>query len=328
MQEKLRKHYEDKFSDFLTSKEAKKLLDRLERICYKIAPIKVQTGNTQTIYRWELTAENPHYATDDTCQAIFEQLASDLIGYLQNNDQLDEDLITIEGVKQALSNSSRIGSLELPVTYRSFRVSPIHSLDNLFWFKPPAHRYLLEQWLNNKTIMTKIQVKSFLTDRRQTGDFQTNREVRWETHPRSPQFSARMDCLKIQDKLIAQITTFDNAPDPSEELITVLETVLGEPFVKNSFRCPISGKSVEYDDFVTKISSPIHGRSGFQVGHLNPLASTGGHEVNNISWITDLGNRVQGDSSLNEIVNEIFFMANFHKHRLGLDWAKIEDGLH
>jgi hypothetical protein len=318
MDKSIRDYYSDKFTKFLTPRETQKLFVRMDRICYKIAPLNSKTGNTQTLFRWELPKDSPQYATEDECNTIFRTLCNDLLGYFGEKDvnprkPLDgygNGSLDPEDIKECLARSSRIGSLELPISYMSHGNSPVHRLDNIFWFKPKSNRYALEDWLNNKTIATKIQVKAFLTDRRQTGDYQTNREVRWETHPQSPQFSTRKDCGEIAQKLIAQIATFNGAPEPGADLIPLVEEALGEKFVANSFRCPISGKPIFYEDFVSKVASPVHGRSGYQVGHLNPLASTGGHIASNISWITDLGNRVQGDESLDNIVDEIFGCVN------------------
>ena len=70
--------------------------------------------------------------------------------------------------------------------------------------------------------------------------------------------------------------------------------------------CPITGERLDYDKFVNDVLHPSHGRSAFQVGHLNPLktVSTGeswGHTASNISWISDDGNRIQGSLSMAEV---------------------------
>lgn len=326
MDDSLKLKYANLFKQFFTDRQVQKLLTRLERISFKIAPINTSTGNTQTVFRWELDPVNPQYATQQECEKIFTTLANDLLGcFGAHGYQSREPLqITVEGIVETLQHSSRIGSLELPITYESIEATPLHTVTNIVWTPPLADRHTLEEWLNNRTIITKIQVKAYLTDRRQTGGYQTNREVRWETHPHSPQFSTRKDCTEIVEKLIAQVATFTGAPEPPSDIIPVIERALGIPFAKNSFRCPISGKPINYDDFVTRVASPVHGRSGYQVGHMNPLASTGGHVASNISWITDLGNRVQGEESLDNITDEIFYMATFHKNRLGKDWSEVE----
>ncbi|HEY4483006.1 MAG: hypothetical protein A3B10_04695 [Candidatus Doudnabacteria bacterium RIFCSPLOWO2_01_FULL_44_21] len=327
------KKYHKYFAPFLTPSQTKRLFTRLERVSCNIAPINPATGNTQTSVRWKLDKANPNYASEKECREIFTALVEDLLGFLGVKkfkargylQTYSDKNIAKEDVSSFLNTSSRIGSLELPIDYkRPLREDGKHTKDNIYWFSPFTKIVNLRNWVGNENIVTKIQVKSYLTDRRQTGDYQTNREIRWETHPKSPQYASRGDCMLIEAKLLAQISIFVGAPDLPVDLIEVVEEVLGSKFVKDSFKCPISGKPIFFNEFYEKVASPVHGRSGFQVGHLNPLASTGRHIASNTSWITDLGNRVQGESSLEQITNDIFFMANFHKERQSLDWSEVE----
>ena len=130
--------------------------------------------------------------------------------------------------------------------------------------------------------------------------------------------------MKIEAKLLGQIPTFVGAPKLSDDERKAVEKAIDESYMKDSFRCPISGKPILYNEFSERVGAPVHGRSGYQVGHLNPLATTGAHISLNTSWITDLGNRVQGDESREKITNEIFYMAKFHKDRLGISWQQAE----
>ena len=325
--------YQSDLSEFLSKPQTKKLLDRLERISCKIAPINTTTGNTQTIARWDLPKDNGNYAAPEECEKIFTVLIEDTLGFLGSAKYKSRKFLPIFGDKaptkeiiaSVLASSSRIGSLELPIEYKTpLNEGGKHVAENIFWYTPLESADALRTWVNAPLIATKIQVKAYLTDRRQTGEYQTNREIRWETYPNSPQFATKKDCIEIELKLLAQISTFVGAPDAPTELIPTIEKALGVKYKKDSFRCPISGKPIFYSEFYEKVASPVHGRSGYQVGHLNPLATSGSHNADNASWITDLGNRVQGDSSLEEITNDIFYMAQFHKDRLGLTWEKIE----
>lgn len=328
------KKYGSALEKFLSVSQTKKLLVRLDRISSNIAPLSNVTGNTQTISRWELPKDNAHYATEKECAQIFACLVEDLLGLFGAKryktreilNIFNGDTLTKDEIIKIVAGSSRIGSLELPIEYKvPLNKGGRHSAENLFWYAPLAAIADLRAWVKDPMIITKIQVKSYLTDRRQTGDYQTNREIRWETNAGSPQFATKTDCVGIELKLLAQISTFVGAPELPKELVSTIEKALGQKFEKDSFKCPISGKPIFYNEFFEKISSPIHGRSGYQVGHLNPLAVSGSHTSLNTSWITDLGNRVQGDSSLEEISNDIFYMAQFHKERLGLDWSKVEE---
>lgn len=71
--------------------------------------------------------------------------------------------------------------------------------------------------------------------------------------------------------------------------------------------CPITGDALSYELFRTELDDPEHGKSAFQVGHLNPLkldeegADASGHTAANISWISADGNRIQGSLSLLDV---------------------------
>jgi hypothetical protein len=59
--------------------------------------------------------------------------------------------------------------------------------------------------------------------------------------------------------------------------------------------------------FREALLNPQHGKSDFQVGHLNPLKldepgnNVAGHTADNISWISGDGNRIQGSLSLSNV---------------------------
>ena len=71
--------------------------------------------------------------------------------------------------------------------------------------------------------------------------------------------------------------------------------------------CPITLEAIDFQEFAASILHPVHGKSAYQVGHLNPLKlnqtaneSAAGHTADNISWISEHGNRIQGSLSLNK----------------------------
>jgi hypothetical protein len=49
------------------------------------------------------------------------------------------------------------------------------------------------------------------------------------------------------------------------------------------------------------------------------------HDRGNVTWITERGNRVQGDDSLQNTVEIIFSMAEYHMERLDLDWEEAKE---
>lgn len=155
----------------------------------------------------------------------------------------------------------------------------------------------------NIILADKIKVKTYLTDRALTGDYKTNREKRWETHPNSVQYALRRSCMKIETKLLLQIATFEGC---DTRLVHNLQHdgLLSDPF--EYCKCPITGDNIQYNEFADDALHPTHGKSKFQVGHLNPLKASdtdgvNGHTADNISWISENGNRIQGSLSIDEV---------------------------
>jgi len=323
---------ESELESLLESKSLyKRLKERVERFSKKLAPLNKSTGNTQTINRWELDTDNPHYATEEECNLIYELLMQDaraileakpprkLLNPFNLNYTLKKELFI-----KALSATSRLGSSELPIYYEILQVEGgKHLHTNVFWLIPDENLYNLRDLVAEKKLLVKTQLKSYLTDRRQTGKYQTNREIRWETHPESPQFSSKLDATEVEMKLLAQILTFQNYPNTIDSAL--LSKILGEYDSSAIFKCPISGFSIDYKDFYKDCISPTHGRSVFQVGHLIPLANGGVHSKENTSWITEIGNRVQGEDSIDIVIKNIFYMANFHKEKDKLTWEQVEE---
>ena len=64
---------------------------------------------------------------------------------------------------------------------------------------------------------------------------------------------------------------------------------------------------MSFGDFESQLLSPTHGKSDFQVGHLDPLklgasrAQGPGHSAANIAWISADGNRIQGSLSVTDV---------------------------
>ena len=86
-------------------------------------------------------------------------------------------------------------------------VTRIHRRGNVAWIvdENVIRTLKLRQYLTNpqtspdaeffkKVIDEKIKIKTYLTDRVQTGLYKTNREKRWEVHPRSVHFAFRRVC--------------------------------------------------------------------------------------------------------------------------------------
>ena len=71
------------------------------------------------------------------------------------------------------------------------------------------------------------------------------------------------------------------------------------------YRCPVTLDPLNFAEFEKEVRSPLHGKSHFHVGHLNPLKlrtddPSAGHTYRNIGWFSEEGNRIQGNLSLKE----------------------------
>ncbi len=213
---------------------------------------------------------------------------------------------------------------ELPIDYLSTKGfeknnidSRIHRRENIGWVADEKivrtlklRKFLChadtspEPEFFKKVINDKIKVKTYLTDRVQTGKYKTNREKRWEVHPQSVHFALRRVCLAIEYQLITQICSFDGFPEDSKSILQNEEILPKEMQV---FRCPITLERISFQEFKDELMNPIHGKSNFQVGHLNPLklndskSTFSGHTPENVSWISADGNRIQGSMSLDEV---------------------------
>jgi hypothetical protein len=254
---------------------------------------------------------------------ILEKLIEDLDAALA--DSINKTLLQTFAARHLLP-------YEIPLDYSERLVTgQIHQSSNLAWFWDDLPRritglraFLLDQERNSDApffaaAYDKIKVKTYLTDRVLTGDYKTNREKRWEIHPSSVHFALRRVCWGIEYALIRQICHFDGFPSALAEQLK--EAGLIE-FGESPFRCPITLEPLSFEAFKAEIANPTHGKSAFQVGHLNPLKAIpteeqSGHTAINISWISFDGNRIQGALSLEETRRLIQRIAqNYHTQGL------------
>ena len=335
-----------------------RLMNRVSRWTDIAAPLNPETypkGNTQQVPRWQIAEHLYPYlhANRQSCEAMKERLLSqmpfmegapallspsvqnDIVGQYPGLVEgircpLTGEPVTVDDVKEALDQTSRLGNQEINIVFANVP-APGEGLNlgSLSWTTPPHDIYALRgAFAGHDRLLSKVQTKAYLTDRRQTGDYPTNREARWEAHPNSPQFAVPRDCRQIEAKLLAQMLTFSRAPrlELGDRTHTRIEALLQSAIEPGTFRCPISGRPIDYQEFLQVAETSAHGRSQYQAAHLVPLAMEGGYHVaDNMSWITELGNQVQGEYAVEDIVEEIFRMARFHKDRLGLSWQDIEE---
>lgn len=231
-----------------------------------------------------------------------------------------------------LSFSNGMVPYEAPLDYaqRLTQQGRLHQQGNLVWLYDELvlrtlklRKYLTDADTSTdlqffRTVLSdKIKVKTYLTDRVLTGNHKTNREKRWETHPNSVHFAERRVCMAIEYALVTQICAFEGFPQTS---LTQLQQANILPQNLPTALCPITGDALSYETFRSELLNPTHGKSDFQVGHLNPLklgadGDAAGHTADNISWISADGNRIQGSLSLDDVRKLIQHISqNYNRH--------------
>jgi len=269
---------------------------------------KIET--TKVRYRWfDQLDGDPRGCTFDDCLTVARGLVNEVADNWLDNEQ------RIRELKLFFDNS--LLPYEAPIDYATHDRNNFHRPGNIIWSTNPViiptlklREYLTAPGSNQnatvlkKAVDDKIKIKTYLTDRALTGAHKTNREKRWEAHPSSVQFSMRTECLRIEHLLIIQLCGFEGF---SQDIIADLR----EKGVLNGeieqYCCPVTQIPMSWAEFKDALLNPQHGKSSFQVGHLDPLKlkATGdetefGHKAENIGWISSDGNRIQGSLSLDE----------------------------
>ena len=296
----------------LGAKEYRHLGKALIRHVFLIEPVK-GIGVTTTKYRvrwWTELADDPRFCPFAECVEIASSLMEQLTGWLDTAEhveltQLYYDYLIIH-YEVPLDYIERPASTDL--------TTRIHRRGNLAWTFTDAmlrtvklRKYLFDPatspdaFFFKKVLDDKIKVKTYLTDRVLTGENKSNREKRWEVHPRSVHFALRRTSMEIEYVLIRQLCAFAGFP---EQFKAQLQAQGILPAELPTYRCPITLEPMSFDAFKDALLNPTHGKSDFQVGHLNPLKlddptdTASGHTADNISWISAHGNRIQGPMSL------------------------------
>jgi hypothetical protein len=150
-----------------------------------------------------------------------------------------------------------------------------------------------------KTLQS-ISTKALKTGRKVTGQHATNRDARWSIPLTHPQYGTELDCHVIFVKLCAQIFCFDGAPQLPDDLREILETqYLGHPIAPGSYRDKLLLERFSFDELVAEGLNPVHGHSGFHIGHEDPSLAPK-HQPGNIGWRSFRSNLIQGNMTLRE----------------------------
>lgn len=315
---------------------AKSTVTGIIRSVFLIEPVNKNITSTKFALRWGVdenrffaftSGADPRWCSFEECTEIADTLGHELIQRLRNSSKLDLLRLCID---------NRLVSYELPLDYRNIPSTNtrIHTIENIGWqWETSAERTMrLRHYLTHTSdenadvfaaiLKDKIKVKVYLTDRAQTGDYQTNREKRWECHPSSVQFALRKTCWEIERELLEQLFGFDDFPEG------IRETAVEEGLISSRgevTRCPVTLNPLSFVDLAEEARNPIHGRAKFQVAHLNPLKSVSrgetrsGHSPDNIAWISADGNRIQGDMTLERIRDLIREISRNYTEVLGPD---------
>lgn len=190
-------------------------------------------------------------------------------------------------------------------------MAPAHDLRIL------AHFF---QSLGYPKLVAKVTRASGRTARRQTGEWPTNRASRWLLPEEHPQHASQEECARISAKLLAHVLEFDGAPEAPPDVRAVAARILGKDPQPGDYYCPISGLPLSFDEIVDSTDiNPRHGMSVFAMGHVVPLGSLadvrGRHVAENVVWMHEWGNRVQGNLSVDQTIAEIHRMSEFHRNR-------------
>lgn len=268
---------------------------------------KIETTKFEVRWADRLGQADPRFASYDECLEMSIVLAAEVAKAIGDAEK--------RTLLEAFDHHNLV-PYELPIDYvHREKAGRLHVAGNVEWLwgGVPRKTVLLRDYLLSDKVgdhrrtfdvayKSKIEVKTYLTDRVLTGAHKTNREKRWETHPASVHYALRRDCLEIEYELMQQLCHFDGFP------MDIREQLVAKKLIDSSaetFRCPITFEPLSFGKFEEEIHNPVAGKSSFQVGHLNPLKAVNddprsGHTAKNISWVSANGNRIQGSLSLNE----------------------------
>lgn len=298
-----------------TARQYKHLKNAILRHVFLIELVKIPTiDSTKFRVRWySQLRDDPRECSFEECLEIAEDLLNSLVLWLEVEQH--RDFLELFFTNSILPYEMPIDYHEVPT--RADFTTRIHRRGNIEWAYDEImlrtmklRKYLTDKATSpdpeffKKVIEDKINVKTYLTDRSLTGAHKTNREKRWETHPHSVQFATRRAAMAIEYTLVTQICDFENFPDDMRARLAN-EGIL--PSEHKIFRCPVTLEPMSFPLFKDKLINPTHGKSEFQVAHLNPLklddpaSDVSGHTADNISWISADGNRIQGSLSLSRV---------------------------
>ncbi|WP_291317146.1 hypothetical protein [Desulfuromonas sp.] len=197
------------------------------------------------------------------------------------------------------SRDSRGTPYESALTYVDNDLDPLHVAANIRLVHTADPSWLISARPIFREILTsknrdKIATKCYKTDRAQTGEVQTNRAKRWECLKMDYQHATLEECWSVERRLLQDLAHFDGFPIQARQQL-IQSGLFGQQV---GTVCPITLLPMDFSRFQ---GAATHGESRFQVGHMHPLKAGGSHDGNNIAWISNDGNRIQGDLDIAEV---------------------------
>ena len=234
---------------FIPAAECQVIHRRIVRAVFFIELVKADVTSTKYDVRWaeRFPEGDPRIASFEQCCQIYETICHQIHRLLRDEVFRTEFAFVVPW---------GMSPHEIPLDYESKTARPLHSADNLIVMRDENYsrllkirRSLLDSRLNPDFqlfvgIFEKIRVKSYLTDRALTGGYKTNREKRWESHPASPQFAYRRDCLAIELRLIEQLIHFESFPAGT---IRYLESEGLISTDRKIARCPVTLDPLDFE---------------------------------------------------------------------------------
>ncbi len=270
---------------------------------------------------------DPRSSDFNTCVDVFTRLAREVCLFARTPGDVKTQQI------DTLREHCRV-PYEFPISYVDGSLNPLHVptnvqlafTDHLTWvLKARQTVSLLPREVRSGfdgIADRKLNVKVYKTDRALTGKDKTNRAKRWEVLYGDFQYATLQQCWSVERKLTADLVCFQGAPAELRKAFVDAGLLTGaEP----PTRCPVTLDILDYGLLVDAILNPNHGRSDYQIGHLNPLKTGGRHEHGNVCWQSADGNRIQGDLTIaetNALMDRIF------ANRVALTPAPLLQGAH
>lgn len=266
--------------------------------------IKILPGTFENYEGNFLPGEDERSSSFNECFLILCRCISLLSSSNQHHDLMNE-----------FCNGAKRGTpYEAIFTYCDINLNPLHTVDNIRLVNVEDANWLvnarpiirptlrIDADGNQTKCINKIATKCYKTDRSQTGEMQTNRAKRWECLAIDFQHASIEECWSVERKLLIDLAHFEGFPDRfRQELIN--SELFGD---QGPTLCPITLKPMVFADL---LGGGVHGESKFQVGHMTPLKSGGRHQGENIEWISNDGNRIQGSLNIQDtrqMLSDIF----------------------